>query len=902
MVEWGVTPTIHYDPLERVIRTDYPNGTFSKVEFDPWQEIAWDENDTVQESQWYKERLDSQATKAERRAAKIALEAQITDIPGTKFGTPTTAHLDVLGRTFLTIEDNGILKGKRQLYQTHVQLDIEGNQLSIRDNRNNLPMVNGIAKKDDKGKIERDGQDNPILTARTFDLLSNNLYSLSMDAGERWTLNNVAGNPIRLWDGRKQQFNFQYDALQRPTHRYVQRGNGAKILIERTVYGEFHPDSTAKDPKLNLRGQVYQQYDGAGIVTNNEFDFKGNLLSSSRQLRKLTEESKQIVDWGRVAKNPNADVSDLMEQEIFTSKTAYDALNRPTSLITPHVPNQIPPNEIKPTYNEANLLEKIDVRLRDANDWTPFVLNINYNAKGQRELIKYAIKDENDYFDENNYIETKYEYDPKTFRLIQLKTTRTTDRKKLQDLYYTYDPVGKITEIEDKAQQTIFFNGEVVSPSNQYEYDALYRLTQAKGREHIGQTAHNQPQHRPKLKPHYDFNDITRSHLHHPNKADAMRRYTKLYEYDSVGNIEKMVHQITNGGWTRAYEYAADSNRLLATSLPEDNQLGSYTGKYHHDEHGNMDQMPHLTLMRWDCDDQLQASSTQAVNNGGTPETTYYLYDASGQRVRKVTERKAEAGQTTTRLKERIYLNGFEIYRKYNGNGEKVTLERETLHIMDDEQRIALVETKTKDLQGNDPSSKQLTRYQLGNHLGSSSLELDDKGKIISYEEYYPYGSTSYQGVDNQNETPKRYRYTGKERDEETGFYYHGARYYLPWLARWIKWDPIGIETSTNLYKYVSNNPVIKIDPSGLEDEVTVHHRTSARNAKNLTEGGFDANINRRRSFLQIALEIGLEKLSKAWYNEARNWRARSPVLQSPSLTNTRMLMHWFSMGRSGWR
>ena len=73
---------------------------------------------------------------------------------------------------------------------------------------------------------------------------------------------------------------------------------------------------------------------------------------------------------------------------------------------------------------------------------------------------------------------------------------------------------------------------------------------------------------------------------------------------------------------------------------------------------------------------------------------TYYVYDASGQRVRKITERQAAAGQSPAPMKERIYLGGFEIYREYNGTGTNVELERETLHIMDDKQCIALVETK----------------------------------------------------------------------------------------------------------------------------------------------------------------------------------------------------------------
>ena len=106
--------------------------------------------------------------------------------------------------------------------------------------------------------------------------------------------------------------------------------------------------------------------------------------------------------------------------------------------------------------------------------------------------------------------------------------------------------------------------------------------------------------------------------------------------------------------------------------------------------------------------------------------------------------------QNGTRQKERIYLGGFEIYREYNGNGTTVTLERETLHIMDDKQRIALVETRTDVL-----VPEQLIRYEFGNHLGSASLELDDQAQIISYEEYTPYGSTSYQAVRSQTETPE---------------------------------------------------------------------------------------------------------------------------------------------------
>jgi RHS repeat-associated protein len=162
---------------------------------------------------------------------------------------------------------------------------------------------------------------------------------------------------------------------------------------------------------------------------------------------------------------------------------------------------------------------------------------------------------------------------------------------------------------------------------------------------------------------------------------------------------------------------------------------------------------------------------------------------------------------------ERIYLGGFEIYRRNGVN----PLVRETLHIMDDKQRIALVETRTEGAEPSVPA--QLIRYQFGNHIGSASLELDDHAQIISYEEYTPYGSTSYHAVRSQAETPKRYRYTGMERDEQTGLSYHTARYYSPWLGRWTSSDPSGLKDGNNLYLYVTDNPVGKTDEAGTQSD-----------------------------------------------------------------------------------
>jgi RHS repeat-associated protein len=125
-------------------------------------------------------------------------------------------------------------------------------------------------------------------------------------------------------------------------------------------------------------------------------------------------------------------------------------------------------------------------------------------------------------------------------------------------------------------------------------------------------------------------------------------------------------------------------------------------------------------------------------------------------------------------------------------------------------QRVALVETRTK---GDEPGvPQQLIRYQLGNHLESASLELDDQGDIISYEEYTPYGSTSYMAA----KTAKRFRYSSKERDEENGLCYHGARYYAPWIGRWSQPDPHKENYfDISPYVFTLGNPIRLTDPNG---------------------------------------------------------------------------------------
>jgi len=266
-----------------------------------------------------------------------------------------------------------------------------------------------------------------------------------------------------------------------------------------------------------------------------------------------------------------------------------------------------------------------------------------------------------------------------------------------------------------------------------------------------------------------------------------------------------------------AYAYDEPSSPPTNNRLTNTTVGGGRETPYSYDAHGNMTAMPHLSAMAWDFKDQLQATQRQVVNNGPAPQT-YYVYNAAGQRVRKVNQTA-----TGAKLDERIYLGGFEIYSEFDATTGAITLEQDILHVADDKRRIALVETTTIDQSAPANSlPSTVIRYQFDNHLGSACLELSENAAVISYEEYYPYGNTSYQADSAVAEVSlKRYRYTGKERDEENGFYSHGARYYAPWLGRWTACDPKGAVDGPNLFAYARNNPIMLKDPGGAQAEST---------------------------------------------------------------------------------
>jgi RHS repeat-associated protein len=806
-VRIGVSPVQFYDPVERVVATLHPNATYEKVAFGAWHQVTWDVNDTVHLDPrtdpdvashvasyfaaqpagwqtWLEQRIDPASPPADSQGTDPEQDAAVRALAHA--GTPTEAHFDSLGRSFFTIADNRAAR-----YETRVALDIEGNQREVTDAKGRVVM------------------------RYDYDILGNRVRQSSMEAGERWMLNDAVGKPLRAWDSRGHNFDTTYDRLRRPLTQSVLGTNAVQsdprtlagpIVYAKTEYGE----DQVGDIALNLRARTFRQYDGAGVVTNmvrdagevvgEGYDFKGNLLRGRRQTPFIYK--GELLNWATA----------LPGGDSFDSRTSYDALNRPVTLSAPDG------SIVRPRYNAAGLLDGVDCNLHGAATPTAFVANVDYNAKGQRVAIDYATRDQAG-ASQPDRISTTYEYDPLTFRLVRLRTRRNaavfdaTDRPgEVQDLCYMYDPAGNITNVRDGARETVYFRNQRVQPVNDYVYDAIYRLVGATGREHLGRNSSGE------LTP-WSYNDSSRIGVAHRADGNLLGTYSETYTYDEVGNFVTVNHSRSdpaNPAWTRSYRYDENSllestkksNRVTKTTVSGIDEVYSTSGAGY-DAHGNMLGMPQLSLMQWDFQDRLLMTQRQKVDpddedgEAHKGERTFYAYDASGRRVRKVTL----LANSDTIKDERTYVGSFDIYKSYGTSA----VVRETLHIMDEKQRIALVETKTSGA-----NAEPLIRYQFGNHLGTVCLELDDRAEVVSYEEYTPYGATTYQGVRQDLEVPaKRFRYVGKERDEESGLYFHGARYYVPWLGRWVACDPAGLGDGTDLYAYVQDNPVRYWDPTG---------------------------------------------------------------------------------------
>ncbi len=247
------------------------------------------------------------------------------------------------------------------------------------------------------------------------------------------------------------------------------------------------------------------------------------------------------------------------------------------------------------------------------------------------------------------------------------------------------------------------------------------------------------------------------------------------YAYDAWGNLYQKNKGTLPGG--EYMQKAADAtNRLSGMTY---DAAGNVTA----DDQGN--------TMVYDAENRV-ISVTNSLSG-----TTTYVYDALGRRIKKANgstatnywfgpggETAAETDATATSWTDYIFFGGQRLARNVSGD----------------------------------------IKYYVTDHLHSTAMFVDKSGTVLDDNDFYPWGGV-VPGIGTTTSN-NHYKFTGKERDAESGLDYFGARYYANTSGRFMSPDWAGAPTtvpyaefgdpqSLNLYSYVRNSPIVRVDADG---------------------------------------------------------------------------------------
>src|SRR5262249_12874891 len=228
-----------------------------------------------------------------------------------------------------------------------------------------------------------------------------------------------------------------------------------------------------------------------------------------------------------------------------------------------------------------------------------------------------------------------------------------------------------------------------------FTYDPIYRVLSATGRECDRPPEGGPWEDQPRC------TDLTKA-----------RAYKETYRYDDVGNILRLAHGNGTERFARAFTVETGNNRLRRV------EIGTDAYDYRFDSNGNMRSETTSRHFEWNYSDQMKAFRTQA--NGAEPSVhAHYLYDAAGQRVKKLVRKQGG------KVEVMHYIDA--VFEHHRWGGEPQADQNNHLHMMDDMQRIALVRLGVAHPDDREP----MVQFHLGDHLGSSNAVIDAGGALV---------------------------------------------------------------------------------------------------------------------------------------------------------------------------
>jgi len=595
--------------------------------------------------------------------------------------------------------------------------------------------------------------DAPANLITVFTLTETALLTDSTDAGWSLSLVGEARQPLESWDSKLNHNRTNHDQRLRPVEVFEQTDGEPETRSECFSYGDAKNIFAIR----NQCGQLIRHDDTAGTEKFPQFNLAAKPLE---QARLFLNDFDSSVNWPVAL----ADRDLLLEDKVAVTLIEYNAAGEA------HNQTDAQGNTQSWTHTVAGQLRAIHLTPADRSTMT-LASVLDYDAFGHVERQTAG-----------NGVTTTAMYCALTGKLERL-TAKRKDQSTLQDLSYWYDPAGNVLDIKDAAQPIRYFRNQRVEARNTYEYDSLYQLIRATGRQAVnGLIGPQLPE------------------FQSPADPSQLENYTLTFSYVVGGNLDERVHTAGSHSQTLRMGTAKYSNRSLPQKangeLPTDSEIA-----YGFDANGHMKVLQPGQPLGWNRRNQL-SQIDQVTRENGPSDTEIYIYDGSGQRRRKI--RSTYTG-TLTRISEVRYLPGLEI-REYLG---------QTLHVVTVEAGYCSVQVLIWKKGRPSGAPQNQPHYSLNDHLGSSTLVLDENADLISQEWFYCYGATAcWAGRDKVQASYKTRRYSGKERDA-TGLYYYGFRYYAPWLQRWINPDPAGSVDGLNLFAFVGNNPAGRIDTDG---------------------------------------------------------------------------------------
>ncbi|NKL24485.1 SpvB/TcaC N-terminal domain-containing protein [Rhizobium leguminosarum] len=697
---------LRYDALYRETGTTTPKGFLTRTDYAAWQTELWDANDTVVTSSYYRTHIDDpNLPKAEKRALDLAAAFE---------NTPTTRILDPLGRAIqerqLLVDSDHPAKVP-QLAASW--LDTTGQVIAFADARfcaegsADAPVFYNLGARHDMA-----GRVIALHSADAGDIA----LKTPLDGKPALKLYDFSGQPVTEWDRRGYERIILFDALRQPVSTRV-KGLSLDQTVERTIYG-------TQASRNNVHKPV-EQYDQSGIRRTEGYNIAGNPADRSVQYR---------MDYATEA-NWDDPRAVQLQKAVYRSDLTYTAQSNP----------------LDTRYHNGAVLSRIYTR----NSWMQ-ALHLMPEAGGAATAIiprmEYAPNGGPVLIELGTGAISRFTYDPETLRLERL-VTRTADQTAVQDLGYTYDPVGNVMAVANPLG--VPGSTGPASGDAEFAYDSLYRLTSATGREKS-------------------------------DSGNVLDRYTQTYSYDASGNLLKIKHTAKTT-WSRIQAVSQSSNHAVPNDMAQKCPVDGFF-----DADGLLGELPDGKALFYDQARRLAQARSPGVGSQGA---LYFQYDTNGERTRKV---ELEGAATL----ETLYIDDQII--------ETSAIDAVELQLRVGNRLLSLVR-----MQSSTEKSLEITcRYPLNSRTGSVSAELSEDGALLRYEEYYPFGETAFAATFG-TKGPSRFQFAGKERDGDTGLYYFGQRYYIPGQARWTAPDPAGTADGPNLFSYVGNNPLTLIDPMG---------------------------------------------------------------------------------------